>query len=274
MEMLNKFCTQCGASLKERAKFCGSCGAPTGVVEVESPVAGQHPSQPPMPPIPPQPPTNVPGQQTPVPPAYSTPPLPGQMSTGYAPQQRMGHTPADFAPQQSYPQGTYGYGAGPMGQMPQATRGGSGKFLLMLFVFLALAGGAVWYLGASGTIDLPWSTAPNTKQYIGRWQAVSRTIGSKTTDVTKEKEKLYLDIAKGEKDSLTGKMSVSGETGDQAQLELKPVKGQKKYEGTAKNPRDAKQVLSINLEYFADSQELVLTAFMESEVTTVRFKKI
>ena len=273
MATANKFCNECGSPLAEGSRFCNSCGTPVTLAPPSSP----SPTAPP-PPSPPPPPPN-PYQQgrsaSPVPPPYQSQ-NPYQQSGGNQP-------PPGYAPQNTYP-ANYGSGnyqpsgAGPLGTAPQSSKSGCLKFVIILAVLVALLGGAFAayvYFDSTGTVTMPWSDQPYPKLYIGQWQGVHLTSDGNKIDLTKEKDKYILELNQGTKPNLTGKLTNSAFPKSHGIIELKPSSDKKKYEGTAKDSANPREVIQISLEYAATTQELVMTATVPKEKPSVfRLKKL
>ncbi|RNC29297.1 MAG: hypothetical protein AWM53_00650 [Candidatus Dichloromethanomonas elyunquensis] len=267
---VNRFCTQCGNKIAEQAKFCTNCGAP---LEAAVPSVGNAPPQviPLSPPPPPVPPSPVYGQP------YGQQPFGTQQTqqfTGYAQQQSAG---------------AGGFGAAP--KTPKAKRGGClswiFKTLLKLIVFIGIIIALYSYLSSNGYIKLPfslpsisdirlpWSSAPDAKQFVGKWQVVSITSKGTTVDMTKISSQMILELAQASNNSLTGKLSYASDTSTVVTLTLKPVDDSQKYEGTVVSSSAPKDVVKASAEYAAASKELTLIVTSASEGTsTIKLKKI
>ena len=287
MESANTFCTECGSPLAPQSRFCQSCGSP-----VASQQSSPMPSTPPVPPAPPptwngQPTGSYPQQgapASPVPTPYPPqqgPPGYGQQPSGPYPyrQSAAPQPPPGYAPQNTYPAGYGGgsyqpSGAGPLGVKRESSRGGCLKVFLILLVLLVVGGGALWYFDSQGTITLPWSDQPDPKLYIGRWQAVNLTTNGKTADLTKEKDKYLLELVQVAKPNLTGKMTNTAFPKSVGVLDLKPSKDGKRFEGTATDSMNPKEIVQITLEYEATGKELIMTAVVPRETpSTMRLRK-
>ena len=283
MEPTNRFCTECGNQITAQSRFCNTCGAAVAPLPAgnqaapppyQQPGLGQQQAGYPAPPVPPAPPYQQPGTgQQPV--GYPQQPGVSQPPAGY-------QQPAGNAPQSTYP-ANYGGGnyqpggAGPLGSAPKSARGGCFKFFIILVFVIAIiggAGGALVYFDSTGAITMPWSDEPDPKLYVGRWQAVSISRGGATVDMAKEKGKVNFEIVQGANAGLTGKLTNTAAPKNIVTIELKPVKNSKKYEGTAKDSADPKDIIKVSGEYAAATKELVLTAFPPNEPTSVfRLKK-
>lgn len=284
MATANKFCNQCGAPLAAESRFCNSCGAPVtmGAAESQVPPPQTYPSPPPPPapppPVPPRQQANPYGQGT------TAPPVPAPYQ-GQNPYQQYGgnQPPTGYAPQQTYP-ANYGSGnyqpsgTGPLGTAPQSSKSGCLKFFIILAILAALLGGgfaAYVYFDSTGTVTMPWSDQPDPKIYIGRWQAVQLTSNGQKIDLTNEKDKYMLELLQGTKPNLNGKLTNSAFPKSFGIMELKPSADKKKYEGTAKDSDNPKEVIQISIEYAAPTQELVMTATAPKEKPSIfRFKKL
>lgn len=247
MAKTNNFCTQCGSKLAEQGKFCNFCGAPQ-TTPPPQPFPGGREEAPPVPPGPPAPP---------VPPAVRS------------------VSPNPVAP----PAGN----RGAQEPQPARARGGCGKLLLVLLLLAVLgagAMGALLHFEETGAITLPWSEAPDPKLYVGRWQAVSRVSNGKTVDVSKDTNKVHLDLAQvANSTGLNGKITLTADVDYRLDLQLKPVKDAKKYEGTATRPANPKQTATVHLEYTAATKDMVLTIFAPADKANeppavIHFKKI
>jgi hypothetical protein len=194
-------------------------------------------------------------------------------------------------------------GAGGLGVDPQAKRGGClGKIfktLLKLIVLVGILFASYSYLSSNSNIKLPsslasisniklpsflasvsnirlpWSSSPDAKQFIGRWQVVSMAAKGKTIDMTKQSSQMILELVQANNNDLTGKLTYSSDTSTVVTFTLKPVDNTEKYEGTAVSSSAPKDVLKASVEYVAVNKELTLIVSSASEGTsTIKLKKI